>query len=73
MIRNIVKIELYEWPEEKVIINVYSLSGQLMASELFNYPGRIIEYNVSNLRNGIYVIQVLYKRFIVSEKLPVIR
>jgi lysyl endopeptidase len=73
MIRNIVKIELYEWPEEKVIINVYSLSGQLMASELFDYPGRIIEYNVSNLRNGIYVIQVLYKRFIVSEKLPVIR
>ena len=73
MARNAVKIELYEWPEEKVILNIYSLSGQLVASKLFSYPDKIIEYNLSNIRNGIYVIQVLYKRFVVSEKLPVIR
>jgi lysyl endopeptidase len=73
MARNVVQIELYEWPEEKVKINVYSLSGKLVAAELFNYPDRILEFDVSNLRNGIYLIQVLYKRFVVSEKLPVIR
>jgi len=73
MARNVVKIELYEWPEEKVILNIYSLNGQLVASELFSFPDKIIEYNLSNIRNGIYVIQVFYKRFVISEKLPVIR
>ena len=71
--RNVVEIELYEWPEEKVIVNIYSLSGQLITTELYNYPDRIIEHNISNLGNGIYLLQVLYKRFEVSEKLPVLR
>ncbi len=73
MARNVIEIELYEWPEEKVVINIYSLNGWLMASELYNLPGKIIEYDVSNLKNGIYVIQILYKRFVTCEKLPVIR
>lgn len=71
--RNVVEIELYEWPEEKVTVNIYSLSGQLMTSGSYNYSDRIIEHDISNLRNGIYLIQVLYKRFVVSEKLPVLR
>ncbi|UCH13849.1 MAG: trypsin-like peptidase domain-containing protein [Bacteroidales bacterium] len=71
--RNVVEIELYEWPEEEVIVNIYSLSGQLITSKLYNYSDKIIEHKVNNLGNGIYLIQVLYKRFVVSEKLPVFR
>ena len=73
MAGNIVKIELYEWPEEEVTVNIYSLNGQLMASKSYKYADKIIEYNVSNLKNGIYLVQVLYKRFVNSEKVAVIR
>ncbi len=73
MATNVVKIEFYEWPDEQVIVNIYSLNGQLMASKLYKYPDRMIEYSIANLRNGIYLMQVLYKYYAVSEKLPVIR
>jgi lysyl endopeptidase len=73
MSENVVKIELYEWPEEEVIVNIYSLNGQLMAAKSYKYADKIIKHNVSNLKNGIYLVQVLYKRFMNSEKVPVIR
>lgn len=70
---NIVEVEIYEWPDQEVQINTFSLSGHLIDSELYKYPDKIIEYNIAGLRNGIYIIQVIYKYYAVSAKLPVIR
>ena len=71
--RNVVQVELYEWPKQEVLINIFSLNGQLMDAQLFNYPDRLIEFDIGELRNGIYIMQVLYKYFVVSEKLPILR
>ena len=73
MATNMVKIEFYEWPDAQAIINIFSLNGQLIASKLYKYPDRLIEYNIAGLRNGIYLVQILYKYHAVSAKLPVIR
>jgi lysyl endopeptidase len=73
MSENIIKIELYEWPEEDVLVRIYSLNGQLLEVESYKYADKIIRHDISNLKNGIYVVQVLYKRFVNSEKVPVIR
>ena len=73
MATDMVKIEFYEWPDAQAIINIFSLNGQLIASKLYKYPDRLIEYNIAGLRNGIYLVQILYKYHAVSAKLPVIR
>jgi lysyl endopeptidase len=73
MSENIVKIELYEWPEEEVIVNIYSLNGQLVDVKSYKYADKIIRHDIRNLKNGIYLVQVLYKRFVNSEKVPLIR
>jgi lysyl endopeptidase len=70
---NIVKIELYEWPEEDVLVKIYSLNGQLVDVKSYKYADKIIRHDIRNLKNGIYLVQVLYKRFVSSEKVPVIR
>ncbi len=70
---NIVKVEFYEWPDQKAIINIISLSGQLLATKSYEHPDKIINFDVAGLGNGIYIMQVLYKYFAVSEKLPVLR
>ena len=70
---NIIRIELYEWPEEEVIVNIYSLSGQLVDVKSYKYIDKIIRHDIRNLKNGIYLVQVLYKRFVNVEKVPLIR
>jgi lysyl endopeptidase len=70
---NIVEIEIYEWPDKEVTVNIYSLNGQLITSELYKYPDKVIEHNIADLKYGIYIMEVVYKNYTASEKIPVLR
>lgn len=72
---NVVIPEEFPNKHQNIKLSVYNLNGQIVAFEsipLKNRKGKVIRFNVSNLKPGLYIIKINGERSFYSNKLLII-
>ncbi|MDD5570195.1 MAG: T9SS type A sorting domain-containing protein [Bacteroidales bacterium] len=68
---DVVKLNINEFVNEDLSLNIYNISGALVKSETLKQNQR--EINIGDLPNGFYQVEIKSKKFIEKQKLVILR
>jgi hypothetical protein len=67
-----VNITFWELPRFDVKIDLYSITGQMVKSELYKSPPVTIEYYFGKIPSGMYIIKMNVNNFIITKKFIIV-